>query len=171
MANELRRRIKRGNGALPNITVASSRTEFYGSVTAENFFDSFQHFKAETRTVLSAPSPLVCAVVGSIVKKLGDNVAVGTMYYMIVHEFKTFRSVTMKKFTFGTIKSSLFSVDSSFSILLNDDHWIFDGSWLSICYLSGSPNSSEPLLLTLTNPGTPGRKRNLPPLAEIAEGA
>ena len=29
----------------------------------------------------------------------------------------------------------------------------------------------EPDLLTVTYPGTPGRKRNLPPRAEIADGA
>ena len=88
-----------------------------------------------------------------------------------MHEFKTFRSVIMKQPTFGTIKSSLFSVDRSFFKLLNDDPWIFDGSWLNICYLSGCPTSSELVLLTVTYPGTPGRKRNLPPRAEIADGA
>ena len=35
-------------GNIPNIIVTSSRTEFYGNVTAENFLDSFQHFEAET---------------------------------------------------------------------------------------------------------------------------
>jgi hypothetical protein len=40
----------------------------------------------------------------------------------------------MKQPTFDTIKSSLFSVDRSFFKLLNDDPWIFDGSWLSGIY-------------------------------------
>jgi hypothetical protein len=88
-----------------------------------------------------------------------------------MHEFTTFKSATMKQPTFDTIKSSLFSVDRSFFKLLNDGPGIFDGSWLNICYLSGGPNSSEPVLLTVTYPGVPGRKRNLPPRAEIADGA
>jgi hypothetical protein len=67
-------------GDIPNIIETSRRTEFYGNVTAKDFFDRFQHFKAETRTVLNTPSPLVCAVVGSIVEKLSDKVSVGAMY-------------------------------------------------------------------------------------------
>ena len=71
--------LKENGCHIPNIIVSSGRTEFYGNVTAKDFFDSFQHFKAETRSVLNTPPPLVCAVVGSIVKKLGDEVSVGAM--------------------------------------------------------------------------------------------
>jgi hypothetical protein len=71
---------KKRTSNIPNIIVTSSRTEFYGNVTAKDFLDSFQYFKPETRTVLNTPSPLVCAVVGSIVEKLGDKVSVGAMY-------------------------------------------------------------------------------------------
>ena len=71
---------KQNDSDIPNVIVTSSRTEFYGNVTAKDFFDSFQHFKAKTRTVLNTPSPLVCALVGSIVEKLGDKISVGAMY-------------------------------------------------------------------------------------------
>ena len=55
---------------------------------------------------------------------------------MMYQFMKTFKSVTMKQHTFHAIKSSLFSVDGSFFKLLYDGPWIFDGSWLNVCYLS-----------------------------------
>ena len=65
---------------IPNIVVTSSGTKFYGNVTAKDFFDSFQHFKAKTTTVLNTPSPLIGPLVGSIVKKLGDKKSAAALY-------------------------------------------------------------------------------------------
>ena len=66
---------------------------------------------------------------------------------MIIHEFQSFKSTNTKQPTFDTIESSLLSVDRSFSILLNDSPWIFDGSWLNICYLSGNPSQASQFYL------------------------
>ena len=90
---------------------------------------------------------------------------------MIVFNTLISNSATMKKPTFNTIKASLLGVDCSFFKLLNDGPRVFQLSWLSIGYLSGVPTAMERILLTVTYPGVPGRKRKLPPRALIADGA
>ena len=70
--------------------------------------------------------------------------------------------------TLNAIKTSGFRIDRSLLVLVNDDSWI-----RKLRRLGGHDAMFVKRItrLTVMYPGAPGRNRNLPPLAAMADGA
>ena len=71
---------KKISGDIPNIIVASGRSDFHANVVAKDFYENFEYFKPEAGSVFDASSPFVCAEIGSIVEKLINEVSTGTLH-------------------------------------------------------------------------------------------
>lgn len=64
----------------PHIIESSSRTELDRYVASENINHSLEDLKAETRPILDATSPFVCALVGGTVKELVNDIPAGSVH-------------------------------------------------------------------------------------------
>ena len=65
----------------PHIIVSTAGVQLNANVVTVNFFKCLESFETETSTILDAATPLICTFVGSAVKELRDEIAVGTMDY------------------------------------------------------------------------------------------
>jgi len=65
-----------------DIVEASSGADFDTDVWTKDLCQLVQDLQSKSRTILNASSPFICAMVGSTIKELGDEVPSGTVNYM-----------------------------------------------------------------------------------------
>jgi len=73
-----------GEQNIPDVIIPCDRCEFYGNVVSKDFHKHLQYLEAESRSVFDATSPFISALVGSIVKKLSNEISTSTVYYDVL---------------------------------------------------------------------------------------